>query len=621
MTTSYQEASVIKFKLKSIGWAFKLAWRFNNVMLVIWFLLVSAVSVLPAIALSYNKSIIIALNDFISTGNGSYKEILPTIIMFGIITALAGLSNRINVELIYSVMFDSYYFGMEELLMDSVQNFTMEELLKKDANDEYHVCVMREGSLTDVISGFCTLFGKFVGLLSLLVVAFSLSKLIFFISFIYIIGIVWIHLVFVEKLRYSWYKIRDKERLAEHYERMPYLAEYAKELRIFESKERLVKNWKEAYSAIYDYEVKKNFAIEIRTFISGFGFYIFLAVMTVYSIFAVADGSMTSAVLLVIFTLCMNVFTSVSGIARTIMLTDFGLYALERQYRIFGRRKEEKGEVIMPSELTTNSDIEFKAENLSYSYKNDKLALDHVSLSIKKGETIALVGMNGSGKSTLIKLLLQLYKPLSGKLYFGGNDYETLEQGFLKNKIGVFFQDYYLFHMPISENVGFGDINNVNDNEKIDIALKKGGAIGFVNKLKKGKDTFIYSLIEDTGTDFSGGEKQKIAVSRAHMNNKDILVFDEPASMLDPISELEQFMNIKDKIENCTAILISHRVGFARLADRVILMDKGRIAETGTHDKLMSKNGLYAKFFNEQAQWYQEDTQSTLSDMEVIDDE
>ncbi len=593
----------MKQKLKAIGWAFSLAWRFNKTILIFWSLLVSAISILPAVALQYNKAIITELNTFLSTGAGTFNDLLPVIIMFGIITALIGLSNRLNVEFVYSIMYDTYYF--------SVQCFTMEELLKKDMKDEYYAVVGREGSLTDVISGLCTLLGKFVGTASLLVVAFSLSKLIFVISLVYIIGVVWLNIAFVEKLRYNWKKIRDKERLAEHYEGMPYSQEYAKELRVFESKDTLIKNWEKAYAPIYNYQIKNSFIVELRTFISGFGFYIFLAVMILYSIFAVADGDMSAAVLLVIFTLCMNIFTSVSSVARTLMLTDHGLYALERQYRIFYKREKPSNTQSDFRTKTIKTDAVFETKNLSYSYKEDKLALDDVSISINRGETIALVGANGSGKSTLINLLLQLYRPLSGNLIYYGSDYEVISKGFLKNQIGVFFQDYYLFHMPIAENIGFGDIENVKDMDKINLALKKGGAEGFVSRLPKGSDTFIYNWVEETGVDFSGGERQKLAVSRAHMSDKDILVFDEPASMLDPISELEQFMNIKEKLKGRTAILISHRVGFARLADRIILLSDGKVAEVGTHDELMVKNGLYASFFNEQAQWYQKDVEVT----------
>ena len=594
----------MKKKIKAIGWAFSLAWRFNKKILIGWSVLLSVVSVLPAVALYYNRAIITELNSFLTTGTGAFGEILSVIIMFGIITALIGLSNRLNVEFVYSVMYDTYYFGMVELLIDGVQKISFEELLDKEVKDEFFAAAFREGSLTDVISSFCTLLGKFVGTASLLIVAFSLSKLIFAIASAYTIGIIWLNLIFVEKLRYNWQKIRDKERLAAHYENMPYSQEYAKELRVFESRETLYKNWKEAYKPIYDYQIKNTVAVELRSFISGFGFYIFLAAMIVYSLFAVAGGTMTAAVLLVIFTLCMNIYTSITGIARTLMLADHGLYALERQYKYFSAPAKNADNAPAAESRPTKTDTVFKTEDLTYSYKSEKYALDHVSIEIKRGETVALVGANGSGKSTLVNTLLQIYKPPSGKLFYNGMAYGDFEQGFLKNSIGAFFQDYYLFHLPVFENVGFGDIENIGDMDKISRALEKGGAAGFVMKLPKGGDTFIRKDVEETGADFSGGERQKIAVSRAHMNDKDILIFDEPASMLDPIAELEQFTHIKEKIEGSTAILISHRVGFARLADRIILLDNGKVAEVGTHDELMKKNGLYANFFNEQAQWY-----------------
>ena len=600
----------MKNKIKAIGWAFSLAWRFNKKILISWSVLLSAVSVLPAVALHYNRAIITELNSFLTTGAGAFGDILSVIFTFGIITALIGLSNRLNVEFVYSVMYDTYYFGMVELLIDGVQKISFEELLDKEVKDEFFAAAFREGSLTDVISSFCTLLGKFVGTTSLLIVAFSLSKLIFVIALVYTIGIIWLNLVFVEKLRHNWQKIRDKERLAGHYENMPYSQEYAKELRVFESKEALYKNWKEAYKPIYEYQINNTVAVELRSFISGFGFYIFLAAMVVYSLFAVANGTMTAAVLLVIFTLCMNIFTSVTGIARTLMLADHGLYALERQYKYFSAPPKNTNTPAAESK-PVETDTVFKTKDLTYSYKSDKPALDHVSIEIKRGEIIALVGANGSGKSTLVNNLLQIYKPLSGKMFYHGVDYDGLEQGFLKNSIGAFFQDYYLFHLPVFENIGFGDIENIGDMDKISRALEKGGAAGFIMKLPKGSETFIRKDVEETGANFSGGEKQKIAVSRAHMSDKDILIFDEPASMLDPISELEQFTHIKEKLEGNTAILISHRVGFARLADRIILLSDGKVAEVGTHDELMAKNGLYANFFNEQAQWYQKDTEET----------
>ena len=594
----------MKTRIKSIVWAFSLAWKVNKRILIVWFSLMAVVSVLPSIALYYNREIIKVLNDFVSTGVGTIDEVLPFVFVFGIITALVGISNRLNVEFIYSVMYNKYYFGMAELLMDAVQNFSMEELLKKDINDEYYSVVLREGSLTDVISGFCSLVGKFVGLVSLLVVAFTISIPIFVVSLFYIAIVFWVNLKYTEKQRYSWKKIRGNERLAGHYSGMPFSSEYAKELRVFGNRNELIEKWKQAHLPIEEYHLKKSFDVGLRSLIGNVAFYLFLGAMVAFSIFSVVHSQMDAASLLVIFTMCLDINSSISGAARMIVITDHGLYAVERQYRIFSNRTKMSSKPTENQNIVLDNNIVFEAKNLSYSYNGSDLALDDVSFKIKKGETIALVGVNGSGKSTLVKLLLQLYKPFSGELFFCGKEYSSLPDGFLKDKIGAFFQDYHLFHMPIGENVGFGDISNVEDDSKVDCALEKGGAIGFVKKLPKGKDTFVYKWVEETGADFSGGERQKIAISRTHMSDKDILIFDEPASALDPISELEQFMNIKRKTDGRTAILISHRVGFARLADRIILLNNGKIAEIGIHDELMKNNGLYAEFFNAQAQWY-----------------
>lgn len=599
----------ITMKIKAIKWAFHLAWRFNKKILILCCAALCAASILPALALTYRQTILAGLNHFIGTGEGSMETILPEIIMFGIITVLIGLSNRLNDELIYSIMFDSYYFGMEEILMDSVQKYTMEELLQKDTNDEYYACVLREGSLTDFISGFCSLLGKFVGIFSLLIVAFSVSKHIFAIAAVYITGVIWLNLLFVEKLRERRDKIKDKERLAGYYENLPSMPDCAKEMRIFESQERIMTSWRETYKAIYENELKNNFSIELRAFMSGFGFYLFLAVMIVSSLFAVAGGNMTTDVLLVIFTLCMNIFTAVSSVARTLISTDYGLHALERQYRVFGTRAERAEDKGVSAEAKTigssNCQAVFRTEALSYSYKGDKLALEDVSVSINQGEIVALLGLNGSGKSTLVKLLLQIYRPLSGKIYYVNQGYDSLENGFLKNKIGAFFQDYYLFHAPVWENIGYGDIENVDDMDRIDAALGKGQAKSFVRNLSYGSETFVQKRIVKEGVDFSGGECQKLAVSRAYMSDKEIFIFDEPASMLDPVSELEQFMRIRDTVKGKTAILISHRIGFARLADKIVFMDKGKVAEVGSHQELLAKGGLYARMFQEQAEWYQ----------------
>ncbi len=246
----------------------------------------------------------------------------------------------------------------------------------------------------------------------------------------------------------------------------------------------------------------------------------------------------------------------------------------------------------------------FEAKNVTFSYTGEKNNLDGVNLTVYSGEIIALVGENGSGKSTLAKVLLGTLPIDSGELSFCGVPYSELGEEVLSRNIGTFFQDSYLYHHSVAENIAYGCVELIDDAAAINHALEQGGATHIVEALPHGVQTMVRKRIDPEGVEFSGGEKQLLGTARAYMGDKDILIFDEPASMLDPLAELDQFARIRERARGRTAILISHRVGFARLADRIVVMDAGRVVESGTHDELLKQDGLYARLFNDQAQFY-----------------
>lgn len=248
----------------------------------------------------------------------------------------------------------------------------------------------------------------------------------------------------------------------------------------------------------------------------------------------------------------------------------------------------------------------FSARNLSFSYDGKRRVLDNVSFDVNEGEVVALVGSNGSGKSTLVKLLVGVFAPDEGELFFRGRPYGECSPDYLSSQIGTFFQDFYLFHHSLAENIAYGAHERIGREDEVAEALEKGGAAHIAARLPEGARTLVGKRIDKEGAEFSGGEKQLLATARTYMGDKRVLIFDEPASMLDPLAELGQFEAIRNRIGGSTGVLISHRVGFARMADRVIMMEGGRVAETGTHDELMAKGGAYARFFREQAQWYGE---------------
>ena len=205
--------------------------------------------------------------------------------------------------------------------------------------------------------------------------------------------------------------------------------------------------------------------------------------------------------------------------------------------------------------------------------------------------------------------MLDSYRAQSGEVLFYGHPISEYRYDDIKKQIGVFFQQCFIFHSSIGDNIGYGCVEEIDNKDRIMQAAKAGGADKVIKRLRGGLDTWLRRDIRPDGVNLSGGEKQRVCVSRTHMSRAPIMIFDEPAAALDPIAEMEQFTEIKKRLGDRTSILISHRVGFARLADRILVMDDGVLVEDGRHDELMKKGGVYASFFTEQAKWYDKEVQ------------
>lgn len=260
-----------------------------------------------------------------------------------------------------------------------------------------------------------------------------------------------------------------------------------------------------------------------------------------------------------------------------------------------------------PLPQRVNGDGIYSANNITFAYEDKKNVLENLSITINKGELVALCGMNGCGKSTFTNLLTGLYAPAKGELRFCDIPYPKLSAVSLCRHAGVAFQRPCFYGFTLREEIALGQIDLLDDMESIVDAVQRGGAQKTADKY--GWDTYVGTAFEITGTHLSGGEQQRIGVSRALLGRKPILLLDEPAAALDPLAEYQQFREIKEQIQGETAILISHRIGFARLADRILVMDKGKIVEDGTHEELMSHQGLYFRMFEAQRSWYDDLTE------------
>ena len=243
-------------------------------------------------------------------------------------------------------------------------------------------------------------------------------------------------------------------------------------------------------------------------------------------------------------------------------------------------------------------------DNVSFQYPGGtRKVLQDISLTISPGESVALVGVNGSGKTTLVKLLCRLYDPTSGAIAVDGVDLRELETTALRREIGVIFQDYLHYHLTARENVWIGNVEAPADQARIVAAARHSGADDLIVGLKHGYDTILGRLFED-GEELSIGEWQKIALARAFMRDAQVIVLDEPTSSMDAKAEHEVFERFRKLAANKTTILISHRFSTVRMADRIYVLEDGRIVESGTHDQLVRENGRYGRLFELQAAYY-----------------
>ena len=251
---------------------------------------------------------------------------------------------------------------------------------------------------------------------------------------------------------------------------------------------------------------------------------------------------------------------------------------------------------------------ELKLEHVSFKYsETGRTVLDDISLTVKPGEHIAIVGYNGAGKTTLIKLLMRLYDPTSGSISYHDKNVKTLCPREYHKRIGVVFQDFQMFGANLAENVVMDNMTKAEQEEKAPQITKALQAAGFAEKLARLPDglfTQVTTEFDKAGVDFSGGESQKVAISRAFYKNADILIMDEPSSALDPIAEYELNKAMETAAKGKTVFYISHRLSTTRDADRIIMLERGRIIEEGTHKELLARNGKYAEMWNAQAGKY-----------------
>lgn len=356
------------------------------------------------------------------------------------------------------------------------------------------------------------------------------------------------------------------------------------------------------YTSNLEQVTKENWNYEkrtfyINTFLNSFR-PIGLGLGLLISAYMVFNGQITLAV-----------FASISGALSLVQEHTDGLISMfsnvldnlpfvKNFFRYSGKQEESLGEIRLEEPIHS---IEFRDVYFRYPV-NDYETLKGVSFVIHDKESVALLGYNGAGKSTLVKLLYGFYKPDKGEILINGISITKLEKNSLWKQMSAVFQDYTRYNLTLRENIGFGTVEQIEDKERILEFIWNNDGFEFVDNLPNGIDTVLGRELGET--DLSGGQWQKIAIGRGQFRNYSMIILDEPTASLDPIAEADVYYKFKEITADKISLIISHRIGSASIADRIILLKDGVVAENGTHEELMSLDGEYKALYHLQAQWY-----------------
>jgi ATP-binding cassette, subfamily B, bacterial len=386
--------------------------------------------------------------------------------------------------------------------------------------------------------------------------------------------------------------------------------ETAKEVRVFQLQQFLLGKWKEQFNKQMafqlSFERKRNwfqslydiFNVAVTTI--TFGLLVWLGYRNGYSI---GDYVAVS-----------QAFMTVQGVAAAVSLSVAGIFEnikLLSDLFEFLNIKVDEETVETDTPVTDFPSLDrdgIVVKDLSFAYDIDnQLRLKNVSFQIKPGQRVAIVGDNGAGKSTLIKCLMGLYRNYTGHIYYENIDLKHMSDKLVFQHVGAVFQDYSKYDFKVKENIGIGDIDHLTDDEGIRAAAEKSGANEFIEKLEKQYETEVGNSFGGA-VDLSGGQWQKVAISRSFFSKAELLVFDEPAASLDPFAELSLYQSLAKLSDGKITIMISHRLSSCVDADLILVMRNGEIVEQGTHDELMDLRGYYSSMFLSQLSGYQKKT-------------
>ena len=536
----------------------------------------------------------------------SGKNLERIFVAVGIIAAVVILSNAFTLvfrEFFWNMERERVYYGLNKKLYAKARQLDEESY---DNPDFYNNFILTIESSSDNIQNLLGLVRNYVGNIILL---FSIGSVLITIDPVCLVIILFFIGVFspiskkIGNLQMQRRVDNTKyHRRSDYFQRIFYLQDYCKEVRMNDISPLLIERYNDAAEDVVKNQRRYFKKIDSLYMIqeSGIQIFGFMFVLPLYLGYCVlVKNSLSAGEFVAAFNGAFSIASSINFLTVWAVAIFSERGKMIEKYREFlkadfkirdGEKTAEKG-----------SPKEIKIENLSFTYDgNSEPTLKDINLTIKPYEKIALVGYNGAGKTTLTNLILRLYDPTEGRILIDGEDIRTATVDSHRDRFAAVFQDFQLFSCNVGENVA---LDKDYDKARVEEAL---GHSGFGKKLKNGTETELLREFDDEGVMLSGGESQKVAIARAFYKDCPYVILDEPSANLDPVAEYNLNKAMTEASENKTVIFISHRLSTTVHADRIYVMEKGRIIESGSHEELMGQNGTYAYMFNLQAEKYKE---------------
>ncbi len=486
-----------------------------------------------------------------------------------------------------------------------------EYFFKTDFMDQFTLVSQHIGNISSYIRCICGLLFSNIGFVMGMMVLFAVYEP-FLILYASVVAVVSLCLNrYISKCEYDLNKKQVRNQRKENYfNGLLTGRESAKEMRIYHLSGYLMEKWRKVYVLLRQEYLDMNIK-RTKLWNRQSRFLLYIRIPAILLLFAgIMRERYDVGTFVMLFGLVKSCGEQMNSLAYNIVQGTYKDTKYLGDYYDFiqpitdAAIRELKKDYILDRKLALGSFESLELQRVSYTYPSgEKKAVDNVSLTIKKGEVISILGYNGSGKTTLSKLINGSLKPQDGRILINGIPLGE-KSGNVFPYFGNMPQEYSKFSIPIKDHVGIGRIEQMDQESARMDSYRKVELDNLIAQYQQGENTILGKEYEETGINLSGGEWQRVILASAYMGEPEILLLDEPSASIDSLKENAMLENLKNELRGKTAILISHRIAFARLADRIIMMKDGKIAEEGSHEELLLKKGYYAEFFEKQKELY-----------------